>query len=493
MNWILCLLLAGGLLSEVPLIDAVKDKDTTRVRALLQKHADVNAPEGDGATALHWAVYRDDPNMVDMLLRAGAKVNTANDLSITPLYLASANGNALIVERLLKSGANPEASSEAGVTPLMEAARTGSVGAVQSLLAHEANVDARETDRQQTALMWAAAEKHPEVVKLLLEHGADVHAKSKVRNVTIVTSMTPRIKASKDGAPVVDNGGSTALVFSALSGDVESTKMLLAAGASPNETAADGNSVLVLATFNGNGPAARTLLEAGADPNASAAGYTALHAAALRGDVETTRALLVKGANPNALITKGSPARRFGSQWVLPGSLIGGTPLLVAALYVEVDIVRELVAHGANPTLALDNGTTPLLAIAGTTLERIARPTDLVRWNIVDSDTPAIPRDDKDTVELMRLLLDAGADVNQANGTGDTALHGVASYGVVGAIQLLADRGARLETKNKQGLTPLALTMAGGRARPFFSSDTGVSAARAKASEDLLRKLGAMQ
>src|SRR5215467_2957184 len=105
--------------SDVSLIDAVKQKNLPMVRALLQKHADVNAQEGDGATALHWAVYRDDSELVDLLIKAGARVNTANDLSITPLYLAAVNGNAAIVDKLLKAGANPEAASEAGVTPLM--------------------------------------------------------------------------------------------------------------------------------------------------------------------------------------------------------------------------------------------------------------------------------------------------------------------------------------------------------------------------------------
>src|ERR1051326_7773825 len=102
MVWILCLFAIAGVVADNSLIDAVKQKNTTAVRALLQKHADVNAAEGDGTTALHWAVYKDNVEMVDLLLRSGAKVNTANDLKVTPLYLASSNGNATIVEKLLK-------------------------------------------------------------------------------------------------------------------------------------------------------------------------------------------------------------------------------------------------------------------------------------------------------------------------------------------------------------------------------------------------------
>jgi ankyrin repeat protein len=492
MIWILSLLLAGGLLSDVPLIDAVKERNAAGVRTLLQKHVDVNASEGDGATALHWAVYRDDTAMVDLLIRAGAKVNATNDLRITPLYLASANGNVTIVERLLKAGANPEAASEAGVTPLMEASRTGSIGAVQTLLAHEANVNAKEIDRQQTALMWAVAQKHPEVVQALLEHGADIRARSKVRDVTVVYSSAPRIKASKDGAVPVEAGGSTPILFAALSGDVESARLLLAAGANANDAAADGNSALVLATFNGNGAVARLLLDAGADPHAAGAGYTALHAAALRGDIATTEALLSKGANPNATLTKGSPVRRFGSQWALPGTISGATPLFVAALYLEVDIVHTLVAHGANVTLAIENGVTPFLAASGIAVERLTRPSDLIRWSVVDSDTPVVPRDESEVVEIIRVLLDAGADVNQVNTAGDTALHAVAGASMVHAIQLLANRGAKLEVKDKQGLTPLAMTSAAGRGRQAQAPSPD-ALARSKAAEELLRKLGATQ
>ncbi len=478
--------------SDVPLVDAVKQKDKAAVRALLQKHADVNAPEGDGATALHWAVYRDDAELVDMLINAGAKVNTTNDLKITPLYLASVTGNATVVERLLKAGADPEAASEAGVTPLMEASRAGSLAAVKSLIAHEANVNAKETERQQTALMWAAAEKHPDVVKFLLEHGADVKAKSATHEITVMDSGNRRIKAAKDGAMLTERGGSTALVFAAQNGDPESAKLLLGAGASPNDASAEGHSALVIATFNGNGPVARVLLEGGADPNAAGGGFTALHAAALRGDLETTKALLAKGANPNLPLTKGSPVRRFGSQWALPGTLAGATPVFVAALYLEVPIIRELTAHGANVSLGLENGTTPLLVAAGITAEKLARPSDLARWNVVDNDTPVVPRDEGEVIESVRLLLNAGADANQVNASGDTAMHAAAGAYITPLIQLLADKGAKLDIKNKLGQTPLALTQ-GPRGQRGGAPPNPETQAKAKAAEELLRKLGATQ
>lgn len=477
------------LLLAAPLVEAVRQNDKAAVRALLQKQVDVNTPEGDGATALHWAAHGDDAEIVDLLIAAGAKVDVANDLAITPLYLASANGSLAIVSKLLEKGANPNAASETGVTPLMEAARSGNVRVVRALVGHGADVNAQERDRGQTALMWAVARHHPDVVTVLLDHSANVHARTRVRNLTVMLDQGPRrtVKAAMQDARQIEAGGSTALLFAAQVGDAPSARLLLAAGARVNDTAADGNSALVVAAFAGHTAVAGVLLDAGADPNAAGAGYSALHAAVLRGDLVTVKALLATGANTNAQVTKGSPVRRFGSQWALPSTMIGATPLLIAAVYLEVDIIRALLAGGSNQTLGLANGTTPLLAAAGAAVEKETRPSDLVRWNVVDADSPAVPRRETDVVEATRLVLDAGADLNHVNHAGDSALHAAAAAGMTTVIQLLADRGATLDVKNKSGQTPLALTMPKGRqqeGRPAAASGS-------KAAEELLRKLGA--
>jgi ankyrin repeat protein len=448
-----------------PLIDAVKQRDTRRVQALLQARVDVNATEGDGATALHWAVYYDDRELVDRLLAAGANVNAANDLAITPLYLASANGHAAIVQALLAKGAAADAASATGVTPLMEAARTGSLEAVRALLQRGANVNAHERDRQQTALMWAVSRRHADVVKVLLEYGANVHARTRVRPLTVMLDQGPRrtVKTAMQDARRLDAGGYTALLFAAQVGDAASAELMLAAGANVDQAAADGNTALVLATFAGHAPTAKVLMDAGTNVDHAGAGYAALHAAVLRGDHATVRALLDKGANPNATLTRGSPVRRFGSQWALPSTLTGATPLLIAATYLEVEILKTLLAAGADHTIGLADGTTPLLAAAGAIVEKEARPSDLARWNLVDNDTPQVPRAEADVLAATTAVLAAGADVNQRNHAGDTALHAAAATGLTSLIQLLADRGATLDVANNAGQTPLALTLPRGR------------------------------
>ncbi len=204
----------------------------------------------------------------------------------------------------------------------------------------------------------------------------------------------------------------------------------------------------------------------------------------MRGDVETTTALLAAGADPNARLTMGSPVRRFASQWALPRTFTGATPLFVAAAYRETAVARALLAAGAQPDLAIDSGLTPLLVASGVAFEKEVRPTDLARWNIVDSDFPEVPTAEADVVATARALLDAGADANAVDANGSTALHPAASAGWTSVIQLLADHGATLDVVNKNGRTPLDLADAArgwpDAARPRLAGRAGAVAETAR-------------
>ena len=158
-----------ALSSDVPLISAVREGDIEALQSLLNEKVDVNEARADGSTALSWAVYRDDIKKVELLLRAGADANLATDYSITPLILACENRNSVVVELLLAARADPNRAKLTGETPLMRCASAGAVEGVKALLAAGADVNAMENERGQTALMWAAAEQRPAVVRELVE------------------------------------------------------------------------------------------------------------------------------------------------------------------------------------------------------------------------------------------------------------------------------------------------------------------------------------
>ena len=276
-----------------------------------------------------------------LLLRARANVNIANDLGVTPLFLACSNGNGGIAAKLLTAGANPNTVTPSGQTPLMTAARSGSVEAAKALVSHGANVNAAETARGQTALMWAAANRHASVVRALLEAGADINARSRTSRVRVIVGG--------EGATEVETGGSTALFFAARSGDVESAKLLVKAGANVNETTPDRNSVLAFAAHSGHREFTRFLLESGADPNAEGGGYTALHAAVLRGDADLVKALLARGANQSARLKQGTPVNRDSKDYYFATDWIGATPFWLAARFAEVQIMGSTARRRGGP------------------------------------------------------------------------------------------------------------------------------------------------
>jgi ankyrin repeat protein len=480
---------------DLRLLQAAKSNDIEAVRRLVnQKTADVNACQGDGATALHWAARLDNIALADLLLRAGARVNAANDDGATALYLACTNRSAAMVERLLAAGADANSKLLNGETALMTCARTGEAKAVKSLLAHSAAVNARESSHHQTALMWAAAQRHPEVVAVLLEFGADFRARSLIYPQTVVGEQTQRA-GREELNYTVQRGGSTALLFAARVGDVESSRLLLTAGADVNDELADGTSALILAAHSGQGPAAELLLEKGADPNNADIGYTALHAAVLRSEVSLVRALLAHGANPNIRMTKGTPLRRDTTDFNLPAPLIGATPLLLAAKFLEVEILRVLVAGGAGLKLTMPNGATPLLLAAGmgSNPNQSRRGISRVDFGKVEPESRVL--------EGVAAVLSFKVDVNAGNQAGDTALHTAASLGYNSVVKLLVEQGANVNAKNQRGFTPLMAALdptgRGGRARPVDpgADDTGIRRPPIshQSTAALLRKLGATE
>jgi ankyrin repeat protein len=477
-------------------VDAARHGDAAVVREMLKQGADPNERAGDGTTGLHWAAYSGDLSVVEMLLKSGANANAADDLGVTPLWVASSTGQAAVVERLLTAGANANATLVSGETPLMAAARVGSAAAVKALVSHGADVNAREHSRAQTALMWASAEGHPDVVKLLLYAGADVRARSNVspqvvnvavqiftnsgiagglsaqvvdaraaarrggRGATPATGPRPApanaaaAAAAGGGVDVVDTsgiveiqqGGYTPMLFAAQKGDVESARLLMSNGADVNDAAPSGTSALVVAVHSGNAPVAAFLLDHGANPDDAGAGYTALHAAILKRDLPLVKALVVHHADLEIPVTKGTPARRNATDYMLGGPLIGSAAYWLAARFNEPDAMRILAVAGANQAFKTPDGTTVIMAAMGTP------------WPGAGFAIPPDPvEQERAAFESVKTAVELGADVNAVNKNGDTAVHVAVNRGFDTVVQSLAKAGARVDAKNARGVTPLAL------------------------------------
>lgn len=432
------------------------------------------ADDPDGTTPLHWAVRANDLSATQRLLKAGANPDVANRYGVTPLSLAAENASATMIQALLQAGAHANGAI------LMTAARTGNAEAVRMLLARGADANARESSLGETALIWAAAENHSEAVRALIEHGADVDARSD-------KLVYPKDRFGLEGVTtILPHGSWTALMYAAREGSLEAAQALAEAGADLNLTDPDGTTALELAILNGHFDTAAMLAGKGADPNiADSTGMTALYAAVdmnTLGEiygrpgrkstdkltaVDLLANLLAHGANPNATLKAATLTRAHTPGEPSLGE--GTTPLMRAAKNGDLAAIRILMAHGADASLKQKNGTTALMFASG-----------------VGRGTGVFAKDYATEAELLaavKYLVESGADINVANDAGQTALH-IAAQASDGIVKYLAEHGANLDAKDRQGRTALDIAMGKG-VRPRISGESTIRESTAA----LLRQL----
>jgi ankyrin repeat protein len=435
---------------------------------------DVNRRNPDGSTPLQWAVYEGNIAEVKRLLRAGADVSLANNYGATPMSLAAEVGNADMIAVLLEAGADADSPDPDGQTALLAVARTGNVKAAQLLLGAGARVDARESWGGQTPLMWATARRHPAMMELLISKGADVNARSTVRDYQRHVTAEGRPKS-------LDSGGLTPLLYAARENCLTCVDVLLKHRADIDLPDPDGVSPLLVAIMNANWDLAKHLVAAGADINQwDMYGETPLFLAINgrnridggRGSIDplntttgidVVKLLLERGANPNVQLFF-RPANLSG-----PTNTRGSTPLIRATNNGDIEVVKLLLAHGADATVYMADRQTPIhAAILGRSPEA-------------------------QTVELIRLFHEAGTDVNMValvnhglEVRGGSALHYAVRKRQKDVIKLLASLGIDMNAVDQDGLTALDYTQSRGF-MPFMALQTPVF----KEEATLLRQLGA--
>ena len=432
------------------LIEAVKAGEVETVRALLERGADVDVRASDGATALHWAVHRDDVGLVDLLIGAGADVTAANRYGVQPVSLAAENGSAAILEKLLRAGADANAALPGGETALMTAARTGRPDTLRALIAHGADVNARDATHGQTPMMWAAARGHARAVHVLAEAGGDVNART-------TGDAQPRGRRYIFAVPPVT--GFTPLIFAARGGHVDAVGALLGAGADVNDTVSDGQSVLLVAVANANWDVADYLLDRGADPNLDGAGWNALHQAVRTrrmnvgfgapgpipagsiDSIDVIRKMLASGVDVDARMTRNG--MHDGQRNRL--NRLGATAFFLASKVTDVEAMEVLIEGGADPLIPSAENTTPLMVAAGLDI-----------WN-PGEDGGSLGGQEEEVLEAVRMLVELGNDVNAVNDLGETALHGAAFRGVNIVVEYLVEQGARIDARDRNGWTPWAI------------------------------------
>jgi uncharacterized protein len=491
------------------LVDAAESGDrATVLRLLAEKGSNPNTPSLDGTTAIMWAAHNDDLALVQALIKAGANVKLRNQFGTTAITEASIIGSAAIIDALLKAGADPNTKNPEGETPLMAVSRSGKIDAAKRLLDAGADVNAKETWGGQSAIMWAAAQSQPEMVKLLASRGADLNAHGMIRQWERKVITEPRPKD-------MNKGGFTPLIYAAREGCVECAKALIEAKADPDLQDPDGVTALNMALLNQHYSVASYLIKAGADldkwdlfgrsPVYMAADVNTLPVMGNGATVtipsedalsalDVARQLLEAGANPNIQLKRRPPYRNVPQDRGGDGILAqGATPLLRASRAGDAKFVDLLLKHHALVDLPSKEGVTPLMAAAGVEFgARVTRGRN---------------RTDEGVLATMKLLIAAGANVNArslteprgafggrgggpgaaagggatpdgasaraqaAVGAGrrgsqmpsasavpnQTALHGAAERGFDKFIEFLVANGADLTTKDANGRTPLDL------------------------------------
>ena len=431
------------------LIDAARQGNKASIRALLKEKAPINATATDGTTALHWVVRADDIETAKLLLQAGADVRLADRYGITPLKLAAENGSAAMIEVLLKAGADPNTTLPTGETVLMTAAHTGKPDAVSMLLTHGAKPNEKDNRFGESAMMWAAAENNAAAIRVLADGGGDLNAKSKLTDF-------PEFKFLTSGMVItaLPKGGWTPLMYAARQGSIDAAKALLEAGANPNLTDPDGTTAIMIAIINAHFDLAAMMAEKGVDLNiADTSGMTALYAAV---DMHTLPAMLSRpapkvtdkldsaalvpillkhGADPNLRLKKPIIGRHHDSGDASMGE--GTTALMRAAKSSDFPVMRSLLDGGANPALTQkDYSNMPMILLNGRGAGNEAA-----------------------ALEAIKMSVEHGLDIDAFNANGQTLLHLAVQRGQNSIVRYLAERGAKLDMKNKQGRTPMDLAL----------------------------------
>jgi uncharacterized protein len=462
----------GFAAGDSQIVDAAKRHDTTAVRGLIARRANVNDTSRDGSTALLWAAYHSDVAMTRALIAAGANPNLANKYGITPLLQASRTGADEVVQALLRAGADPGLAHPEGETALMAAAFAGSLPTVRLLLEANADVNAVDSYQKQTALMRAAAEGHADVIQVLLDAKADPNKKAHV------TELEERKHA--DHA----TGGFTALMFAARNGHEAAIRTLIKGGADPKLTNGDGATATIIAIVNDRFDLAKTLLDLGADPNDGSLYFAVdMHDATtdmrardgsrLRADhsnsmgaLDLVKVLLDRGADPNKPFVG-----QLHSTTLCCGEEINSSPFYRAAVAADVEALKLMIAKGAKvewspaevkkegrggagrgmnanvgktPMMMALNGGRGAAFAAGPGFDRLGPP-------------PFREESNREPLEAIKVLLAAGADPNAKDPTGATMLHQAVTARQVAVIRELVAKGAKLDAVNKDNLTPLLL------------------------------------